>query len=189
MKDVIGRLVLAYRRELELYGEVLELAQEGVRLVRDCRPLGELHAVNERKRVRLTEIEEIERHIHADKRAWRDHPATSTQGMELQTLLRRLTDRIEQILLAERETDGERFERVWKAMVETLELDRLNDLIKEHNTFYPIEANLKEHPDTGKLMIGNTPWKPKKKLTSEYLLDKYPPDLKKAKEAAGAEEE
>lgn len=106
-----------------------------------------------------------------------------------------LTEKLHQALraqwkeLAENETDGKRFERVWKAVIETLELDRLNDLIKEHNTFYPIEANLKEHPDTGKLMIGNTPWKPKKKFTPEYLLDMYPPDLEKAKEAADAEEE
>ena len=105
MKDVIVRLVLAYRRELELYGEVLDLAQEGARLVRDCRPLGELNAVNERKRACLAEIERIEREIVDDKRTWREQPTTTTQGAELQSMLRRLTDRIEQILLAERETD------------------------------------------------------------------------------------
>lgn len=107
MKDVIGRLILAYRRELDLYAEILELARQGVEVVRHCRPLGELNAVNERKQDLLGEIAAIERTIADDKRAWRENPAAaaSVQGSELDGLLRRLTDRIEEILLAERETD------------------------------------------------------------------------------------
>lgn len=72
------------------------------------------------------------------------------------------------------------FEKVWKAVVETMELDELNAIIKEHNTFYPIEANLQPHPETGQYMMGATPWKPKKKITAPDLLKKFPPDLEKA---------
>ncbi len=107
MKDVIGRLILAYRRELDLYAEILELARQGAEVVRHCRPLGELNAVNERKQDLLGEIAAIERTIADDKRVWRENTAgaASAQGAELDKLLRRLTDRIEAILLAERETD------------------------------------------------------------------------------------
>lgn len=105
MKDVIARLILAYRRELELYAEVLDLAHEGVAAVRDCRPLCDLQAVNTRKQARLAEIDAIERAIEADKKTWRETPRAGLDSPELQALLQRLTDRIEQILRAERETD------------------------------------------------------------------------------------
>ena len=105
MKDVIARLVLAYRRELELYDEVLDLAHEGVAAVRDARPLRELQAINTRKQARLAEIDAVERAVAADKHTWRTTPRTNLQSPELQMLLERLTDRIEQILRAERETD------------------------------------------------------------------------------------
>lgn len=105
MKDVVARLILAYRRELELYGEVLDLAHEGVAAVRDCRPLSALQAVNTRKQARLAEIDAIERAIAADKKTWRETPRATLHSPELQALLERLTDRIEQILRAERETD------------------------------------------------------------------------------------
>lgn len=105
MKDVVARLILAYRRELELYAEVLDLAHEGVTAVRDCRPLDELQTVNTRKQARLAEIDAIERAIEADKKTWRETPRAGLDAPELQSLLRRLTDRIEEILRAERETD------------------------------------------------------------------------------------
>ncbi len=76
--------------------------------------------------------------------------------------------------------DPERFKKVWTAIVETVELDDLNKLIKEHNTFYPIEANLKEDPETRQIMIGSTPWRPTKKISHQSLLDKYPPSLDQA---------
>jgi tetratricopeptide (TPR) repeat protein len=105
VKDVIARLILAYRRELELYAEVLDLAHEGVATVRDCRPLCDLQAVNTRKQARLAEIDAIERAIEADKKIWRETPRAGLDAPELESLLQRLTDRIEQILRAERETD------------------------------------------------------------------------------------
>ncbi len=84
--------------------------------------------------------------------------------------------------------DPEKFERIWKAVVETLDLKKLDELIKEHNTYYPIEANLREDPDTGQLMIGATPWKPKKKVTPKSLIEKFPPALDKALAAKARKE-
>jgi len=82
--------------------------------------------------------------------------------------------------------DPEKFNTLWRVVIETLDVEHINQLIKEHNQYYPIEANLREDPDTGRLMMGNTPWKPKKKITPERLLEKFPPDLDKA---LGEEEE
>ncbi len=78
------------------------------------------------------------------------------------------------------EYNPDRFKTVWTAIIETLELDKLNVLIKEHNTYYPIEANLKHDPDTGQIMMGSMVWKPKKKLVPDYFLNMFPPEVKKA---------
>lgn len=76
--------------------------------------------------------------------------------------------------------DASQFSKVWRSLVESIDLSGLNDLIKEHNTFYPIEANLQADPETGKIMIGATVWKPQKKVALEDLLEKFPPDLDRA---------
>lgn len=105
MNDVVTRLQLAYRRELELYGEVLRLAREGAERARACQPLTALHEVNERKHRLLLEIESIERTIARDKASWREHGHQAQGARDLDRLLRQITDRIEDILRAERETD------------------------------------------------------------------------------------
>ncbi len=82
------------------------------------------------------------------------------------------------------EGDAARFAQIWLAVVETLELDELNKLIKEHNTFYPIEANLHPDPNTGGFTIGSTPWHPKKKITPERILKEFPAEIEVALESA-----
>ena len=105
MKEVVLRLVLAYRRELELYGEILDLAREGQASARACSALTHLHAINERKQSHLQEIESIERDIGDDKSVWRASKNTDHGSREIETLLAKLTERIERIIEAERETD------------------------------------------------------------------------------------
>ena len=73
-----------------------------------------------------------------------------------------------------------KFKKIWTAIVETIDLSDLNQLVNEHNTFYPIEANLQADPETGQIMMGATPWKPKKKLSAEGLLARFPADLASA---------
>lgn len=105
MKDVVTRLLLAYRREQELYGEVLSLARANAEKARQCRPLEELHAVNERKHTLLEEIEVIERTIARDKRAWCDGGRDADGARDLDRVLAQLTECIGEILRAERETE------------------------------------------------------------------------------------
>lgn len=73
--------------------------------------------------------------------------------------------------------DPDRFARVWRAIIESLDLSDLNRLISEHNRFYPIEANLRDDPETGQIMIGNTPWKPQPLIKPERLLTEFPDRL------------
>lgn len=105
MNDVVTRLVLAYRRELELYGEVLRLSREGSDRARRCRPLDELHALNERKRTLLEEVEAIERTLARDKNQWREGARNTDGARELDRILAQLTDCIGEILRVERETE------------------------------------------------------------------------------------
>ncbi len=104
MNEIAHRLALAYRRQLELYDEVLELARDGVRRVREGRPLHELHAINETKARRLAEIEAVDRAVRLDKETWL-RTGRPRGGTDLDRLLGKLTERIEDILYFERETD------------------------------------------------------------------------------------
>lgn len=114
-------------------------------------------------------------------------PPYAVRAKRVEDLVEQLEETLEQQWkeMAETFTDPDYFERVWKAIVETLELDKLNKLIKEHNTFYPIEANLTHDNETGKWLIGSTEWKPKKKVTPERLFEKFPPDLARARGEQG----
>lgn len=107
-------------------------------------------------------------------------PPYAVRAKYMEDLIRQLETELEKQWRTIAETyrgNPPRFAQVWTAVVETLDLEPLNRLIKEHNTFYPIEANLREHPETGQIMIGATPWKPTPKITAERLLSKFPPDL------------
>ena len=73
--------------------------------------------------------------------------------------------------------EPKKFATIWQSLAEAIDLAPLNALIKEHNAFYPIEANLQADPETGKIMIGATVWRPMKKLSAEKLLELFPPDL------------
>ena len=76
--------------------------------------------------------------------------------------------------------DPEEFAEQWEKLIESLELDELNDLIEKHNTYYPMEANLQISPDSGAPMIGSVPWKPKAKISAEVLLKQFPSEVTSA---------
>jgi len=73
--------------------------------------------------------------------------------------------------------DVARFATAWTRYVESLELGRINGLIAEHNTYYPMEANLRANPDGGGYLLGSTPWEPTPKVTAEGLLERFPPQV------------
>jgi len=50
------------------------------------------------------------------------------------------------------------------------ELTLLNDLIGQHNRYYPIEANLPIEVRTGRLLERGVPWRPLPPVSAEELL-------------------
>jgi hypothetical protein len=46
-------------------------------------------------------------------------------------------------------------------------LESMNELIDKHNRYFPIEANLKVDPFTGRLLEGSQPWQPMRLRTAD----------------------
>jgi hypothetical protein len=49
-------------------------------------------------------------------------------------------------------------------------IERLNDLIDRHNRYYPIEADLRIDPRSGRLIDGTRPWAPRPAVTLADLV-------------------
>lgn len=105
MSQAVARLVEAYRKELGAYERILDLAKRASTLLREGRPMAELHRINAEKRELLAEVEAVERSIAADKAMWRHRGRLSDANAELDDLLSRITGLIERILECELETD------------------------------------------------------------------------------------
>ena len=71
--------------------------------------------------------------------------------------------------------DAARFAALWRARARTWPFDRLNDLIREHNTWYPVEANLPMDPRTKdyRLVRGNS--YRRLELGPRWVLEHFPP--------------
>lgn len=99
------KLLTHYQQQLASYERVLALANDGVGVVRDGRPLEELHSVNLRKKELLDEIARRETLVATQKQEWRRLPRSGAASVELEALLARITALIELILRQEHETD------------------------------------------------------------------------------------
>lgn len=87
---------------------------------------------------------------------------------------RRRIERIYRELQAECGGDREEFARRWNARVRTWRFDKLNELIREHNDWYPIEANLPMDPRTRDYVLirGRSYRRPE--LGPEWVLERFP---------------
>jgi hypothetical protein len=66
------------------------------------------------------------------------------------------------------------FARYWTELAETWRFDDLNDLIDEHNQWYPAERRLPMNPRTGDYMtIGNRDWR-RRRLDAGWILEQFP---------------
>jgi hypothetical protein len=72
--------------------------------------------------------------------------------------------------------DEERFEREWRELVAGRSFDDVNDLIRDHNEWYPIERQLPMNPRTGEyvLIAGKPYWR--EELTAAWALAEFPPE-------------
>ncbi len=72
--------------------------------------------------------------------------------------------------------DPEEFARRWREHAHAQRFDRLNELIAQHNAWYPIERDLPMNPRTGEFIpIGGEPYE-RPELGPSWVLAQFPPE-------------
>lgn len=92
-------------------------------------------------------------------------------GIAIQT--RRLRIRYER-LREECGEDRERFARGWRAVAERWRFDELNELIREHNEWYPVESGLPLDPRTRDYVRMRGRSYRRAELGPRWVLDRFP---------------
>lgn len=77
------------------------------------------------------------------------------------------------------------FAKRWREYIEKTDLAALNEVIRKHNDYYPIEARIPIHQITGEYIVPPGIEHPKAEVTIEQLLREYPPDLDMAEYFTG----
>jgi hypothetical protein len=66
------------------------------------------------------------------------------------------------------------FAAYWQELAATWRFDDINELIDEHNQWYPAERKLPLNPRTGDyLTIGNRDWR-RRRLDADWILEQFP---------------
>lgn len=103
--------------------------------------------------VRLRRIEEgLSRHERDLRSAWRN-------------------------LAVECRSSAEAFDRRWRELAKRRSFRRVNDLIAEHNRWYPAEARLRMDPRTGDFVSVDGRSYGRRPLEARWVLERFPPDL------------
>jgi hypothetical protein len=90
---------------------------------------------------------------------------------------RRRLDRVYAALRAEHAGDPDGFARQWTARARSWRFDDLNELIGQHNEWYPIERDLPMNPRTRDYVtFGGRSFR-REPLGPEWILERYPPEL------------
>src|SRR3954462_5232709 len=72
--------------------------------------------------------------------------------------------------------DRERFAREWRALVARRSFDDVNDLVRDHNEWYPVERQLPVDPRTGEyVLIAGRPYT-REELPDAWALAQFPPE-------------
>jgi hypothetical protein len=75
--------------------------------------------------------------------------------------------------------DAEEFARRWLARAHAWRLDRVNDLIREHNQWYPVETGLPMDPRTGDFVRRRGRSYRRAEVGPEWILERFPPSLER----------
>jgi hypothetical protein len=97
---------------------------------------------------------------------------------------RRDLERTYRELLEEWGHDADEFARRWRERVSRWPFDALNELIRQHNDWYPIESNLPMDPRTRDYIKLRGRSYRREELTPRWALDQFPPRLRRDDEAA-----
>ena len=71
--------------------------------------------------------------------------------------------------------DAERFAREWEARAQTWDFSALNDLIRVHNEWYPVERDLAMDPRTGDYVLVHGRSYKRELVGPEWILAQFPP--------------
>ena len=73
--------------------------------------------------------------------------------------------------------DAGLFERRWRQIASRWNFDRVNELIRQHNEYYPIEAQLAVDPRSGEFVtLSGRPYR-REPLDAAWVLERFPPSL------------
>ena len=104
-------------------------------------------------------------------------PRFIERAQQIETETRRHRQRLERAYewaRAQHVDDPEGFAARWTEIAEHWRFDDVNDLIDEHNRWYPAERRLPLNPRTGDyLTIGNRDWR-RYQLGSAWILRQFP---------------
>ena len=104
-------------------------------------------------------------------------PRFIERGQQIESGTRRHLQRLERAYEWTREQHGhdpDGFRRHWTEIAHNWRFDDVNELIDEHNRWYPAERRLPLNPRTGDyLLIGNRDWR-RYPLDSEWILRQFP---------------
>lgn len=106
-------------------------------------------------------------------------PRFIERAQQIESGTRRHLQRLERAYewTREQHADPEGFARRWTEIAVGWRFDDVNELIDEHNRWYPAERRLPLSPRTGDyLTIGNRDWR-RYPLTAEWILERFPADL------------
>lgn len=96
---------------------------------------------------------------------------------EIDALVGRETRRLERAYGALREEhrgDPRAFARRWRALARTWRFDDVNELIRQHNEWFPIERQLPIDPRTRDyVLVGGQPYR-RDELGPDWILEKFP---------------
>jgi hypothetical protein len=90
---------------------------------------------------------------------------------------RRRLERAHRALREEHAGDPDAFARQWAARARSWRFDELNELIRQHNEWYPIERDLPMNPRTGDYVrVGDRSHR-RAELGPEWVLERFPAEL------------
>ena len=101
-------------------------------------------------------------------------PAYATRKKSIEDLVERYLTvlvALHDTRVAKLATDEEAMTRALLAKAATFDLARLNELIENHNLYYPIEASLPTDVRTGEYMVYGRPWLPDERWTTTRFVE------------------
>ena len=120
----------------------------------------------------------LEGYLQAGNRPrWMERLAEIEQGT---TRNRRLLERAYRDLRAEVGDDPAEFARRWRAVAETWDFGEVNERIRQHNEWFPIERQLAVDPRTRDYVKINGRSYRREALTPRWVLEQFPPEPRRA---------